>query len=165
MAIYTVTLNTAIDVAVDEKDFFLSGLKNGREIPAGKGINVSRALKSAGIRSTAVAIVGMDDIDLFESIADEYITPIFVHAAGSVRRNITMTDCKDGLEHHDRFEGYRSSEEEFKEVYDILINKVSEGDWVIFSGSIPKGIPTDAYKKLIILCKAKGDYTLLDTSY
>ena len=164
MAIYTVTLNTAIDVAVDEKEYFLSGLRTGREIPAGKGINVSRAFKSVGIKSTAIAIVGMDDIELFESIADEFITTLFVRASGSVRRNITLTDCKDGLEHHERTEGYRSSEEEFKEVYDILINRVSEGDWVIFSGSIPKGIPTDAYKRLISLCKNKGAYTLLDTS-
>ena len=71
MAIYTVTLNTAIDVVISEKDYLEKNKKKAVNIPAGKGINVSRALKSAGIASTAIALVGIKDVKLFNRIKDD----------------------------------------------------------------------------------------------
>ena len=71
MAIYTVTLNTAIDVVISEKDYLEKNKKKTVNIPAGKGINVSRALKSAGIASTAIALVGIKDVKLFNRIKEE----------------------------------------------------------------------------------------------
>ena len=89
MAIYTVTLNTAIDVVISEKDYLEKNKKKAISIPAGKGINVSRALKSAGIPSTAIALVGIKDIKLFNTIKDDKINAIFVTVKGATRKNTT----------------------------------------------------------------------------
>ncbi len=164
MAIYTVTLNTAIDVVISEKDYLEKNIKKAVNIPAGKGINVSRALKSAGIASTAIALVGIKDVKLFNRIKDDKINAIFLTVKGATRKNTTITDTSDGLEHHKKSTGFTASEEDLTRVYNILLENVFEGDWVIFSGSLPKGMPSDAYKRLITLCKMKGAYTLLDSS-
>lgn len=164
MAVFTVTLNTAIDVVISEKDYLEKNKKKALNIPAGKGINVSRALRSAGIPSTAVALVGIKDVRLFNTIKDDKVNAIFLTVKGSTRKNTTITDTSDGLEHHKKSTGFTASEEDLTRVYNILLENVFEGDWVIFSGSLPKGMPSDAYKRLIALCKMKGAYTLLDSS-
>ncbi len=164
MRVFTVTLNTAIDAVVSEKDYNETELSKAETIPAGKGLNVSRALKSADISSTVIALVGEDDINFFKTIEGKNIETIFVPVPGKTRINVTVCSCEDGLEHHERKEGYSAGEEELAKIYNILLDEVCETDWVIFSGSLPPGMPKDAYARLINLCKMKGAYTTLDSS-
>lgn len=164
MKIYTVTMNSAVDVVVSEKDYRETGLQEAVFIPAGKGINVSRALKSSDIKSTVVAIVGKEDIELFKDLEDADISTFFVEAEGRTRKNITLSFSEDGLEHHERTKGFTAKEHEFQKVYDYLFENVNQSDWVVFSGSLPDGMKKDAYKRLIELCKKKGAYTILDSS-
>ena len=59
--IYTVTLNPAIDKTVVIENFHAGGVnrvQSVREDPGGKGINVSKCLKSLGCDSTAAAFWG-----------------------------------------------------------------------------------------------------------
>lgn len=164
MKIFTVTMNTAIDVVVSEKDYTDSGLDKAEMIPAGKGINVSRALKSASVCSVAIALVGEDDMTLFNSLECAEIETVFIPVSGKTRKNITLTHCEDGKEHHDRTSGFSAGDEELGRIRSILTSSVSEGDWVIFSGSLPVGMCRDAYGQLIRLCNKLGAYTLLDSS-
>lgn len=169
MNIFTVTLNTAIDVVISEEDYNNMAedsamFEKAELIPAGKGINVSRALKSAGIPSTAIAFVGEEDMDLFSQVEDELISAKFIPVKGYTRRNITISNCSDGQEHHERTIGYSLTEEDMKTIFDVLCNLVNEGDWILFSGSLPCGIPTNTYKELIDFCKKKGAFTGLDSS-
>ena len=164
MAVFTVTLNTAVDVVVNEKEYVLNCFDNASFVPAGKGINVSRALRSAGVKSTAIALVGAEDVELFDTVKCDDIDTVFVPVKGCTRRNITVSNTADGQEHHYKNEGFTASEEDLKKIYEILLERVFEGDWVIFSGSVPKGIPCNAYNRLISLCKTKGAYTALDSS-
>lgn len=164
MKIYTVTLNSAVDVVVSEQDYKESGYLKAERIPAGKGINVSRALKSAGIPSVAVAFVGEEDKWLFDTLKGELIDTQFFTVPGKTRINATICCCEDNLEHHERTMGYTAGEKEYKQIYDYLLDNIYEGDWVIFSGSLPTGMDRNAYAGLIRLCKMKGAYTALDTS-
>ena len=164
MKVFTVTLNTALDVVVREDDYKESRLKKAIRIPAGKGINVSRALKSNGIPSTAIALVGESEEELFSSVADDLISLHLIPVKGKTRSNITLSFCEDGKEHHTRTKGYKAGEKELDAVRDYLSENVCEGDWVIFSGSLPEGMPSDAYASLIKLCKLRDAYTLLDSS-
>lgn len=164
MGIFTVTMNTAIDVAVSEKDYKESGLENAEMIPAGKGINVSRALKSANIHSTAIALVGEEDMMLFNSLECNEVTTFFISVPGNTRKNITLTYCEDNREHHERTVGFSAGEKELEEISAFFDEHVHDGDWVIFSGSLPKDMCRDAYKRLIGKCKNLGAFTILDTS-
>ncbi|MCQ2520468.1 MAG: 1-phosphofructokinase family hexose kinase [Lachnospiraceae bacterium] len=164
MKIITVTLNTAVDVTVEENEYMESGLKTATETAAGKGINVSRALSCAAIPSIAVAMVGREDIQMFENIGNEYIKPVLIPVAGSTRRNITLTHCSDGKEHHTREKGFSVTTEDLDKVTKILSDTVNECDFVAFSGSLPVGAPDDTYEDMIMLCKKQGAKVILDTS-
>lgn len=164
MKIVTVTLNTAIDVVVDEKEYKETGLGSAVKIPAGKGINVSRALKCGHIPSLAIALVGENEEGLYSYLSDDYISMCVITVCGSTRRNITLTNCADNEEHHTREKGFTVSEHEIEAVAGKLLDNVGEGDWVVFSGSLPPGATGDTYARLIELCKTQGAYTALDTS-
>ena len=164
MKVVTVTLNTAIDAVVSENDYTQTGLLKAERIPAGKGINVSRAFKSNRIPTIAYGLVGEADKELFDFQKDDFIEADFVFVPGKTRTNVTISNTKDGLEHHGRTEGFTAGEPELKQIYDRLVGTVEEGDWVVFSGSLPKGMPDNAYFKLIKLCNGMGAYTALDSS-
>ena len=60
-SIITVTLNPTIDRIIEVPGFMLGGHQHGRlriREPAGKAVNVSRALSELGITSSAVGWVG-----------------------------------------------------------------------------------------------------------
>ncbi|RIO62104.1 1-phosphofructokinase, partial [Mammaliicoccus sciuri] len=59
--IYTVTFNPSIDYIMFANDFELNGLNRATEtykFAGGKGINVSRVLKTLGVPSTALGFAG-----------------------------------------------------------------------------------------------------------
>lgn len=67
--IVTVTLNTAVDRLIEVPDFHVGGHVPGRHlarIPAGKGVNVSRALAILGVPSVATGFVGREQLEDFE---------------------------------------------------------------------------------------------------
>ena len=67
-SIVTVTLNPTIDRIIEVPGFTIGGHQQGRlhlREPAGKAINVSRALSELGLRNSAIGWVGMNAFDLF----------------------------------------------------------------------------------------------------
>lgn len=164
--IITLTLNTALDCVIKEKDFLLNGpdIDLMDIIAAGKGLNVSRALESNGEASVCLGFVGLDDQKLFEGISSPLITTDFIYVPGSTRKNITLSECKDGLEHHETNPGFMIVKEVFNKQIDTLSSYINAGDYIVFSGSLPRGLEADTYQKLIRLCQKKGLTTILDTS-
>ena len=64
MRIYTVTLNPAYDIHADAAELMLrhENLAAVRSREAGgKGVNISRALHSAGVRNTAIIVLGTEN--------------------------------------------------------------------------------------------------------
>ena len=45
-----------------------------------------------------------------------------------------------------------------------VLSRVSDRDWVVFAGSLPPGLPADAYRTLIRLCAERGAHTVLDAN-
>jgi PTS system fructose-specific IIC component len=61
MMIYTCTLNPSVDYVVQVQEFQLGDLNRmsfDAKFPGGKGINVSRVLKRAGVESKALGFIG-----------------------------------------------------------------------------------------------------------
>lgn len=108
-AIITVTLNPAIDRIIEVEGLAPGSHQEGREllrVPAGKGINVSRALAAMGVPSTATGFLGDGNRAEFAAalkglgIADEFLT-----LPGWTRENITLTDRRHKQDMHVRFPG------------------------------------------------------------
>lgn len=165
--IYTVTLNPSIDHTLTVEQFQVGGTfkaTHSERLPAGKGINVARVAATLGEPVAALGLVGRDSMPAFAAALDEAgienrLTPI----PGAARISVTILDPLGRTETHLREPGPQPPVEALGRVQDIL-GRVSVRDWVVFAGSLPPGLPVDAYRDLIRLCANRGAQTLLDAN-
>ncbi len=164
--IYTVTLNPALDKTFRSPDF-ASGSVNKvtllRQDPGGKGINVSKLLNKLGVESCACCLLGgragSEVNAMLGSFGMDYIAePI----SGTTRTNIKISDSKGvTTEINEVGPGFDSIG--YNGLKDKLFEKVTEGDIVVLSGSLPVGAPDSIYADLIRELKAKGCKVMLDS--
>lgn len=161
--IYTVTLNPSIDYYVA-----CNGLKMGQTnrtdkaelVVGGKGINVSIMLKRMGVESTALGFVaGFTGDEIERRLAEIGINTDFVKLdSGESRINVKIEDV-EGTEIN--APGPAVSTEAVNSLLD-KISKAKEGDLLIMSGSIPRGIPSDIYEKMAKIFTNKGAQFIID---
>ena len=75
-AIITVSLNPAIDRVIEVENFTLGEHQVGHEImriPGGKAVNVSRVLKTLGVRNIATGFLGRDNRHEFDSVLSGHL--------------------------------------------------------------------------------------------
>ena len=160
-------MNPAVDVVYDIEEIQLGNTMNGvsaRIIPAGKGINVAKAIKTLGEDVRVVGVVHENNQAQFIQYLNEIgIETYFISVPGATRINITLIETGVGQTSHinSASAGVPSSAE--SEVLHYFESNVASGDICLLRGSIPKGMSSDAYKKLIKICKEKGAVVLLDT--
>lgn len=163
--IITVTLNTAVDRVLRVDGLTLGGhveAERLRRLPAGKGINVSRALARLGCSSLATGFVGRDEWGWFETFlhapaeghtedrgADHgtgRITSRLIPVNGQTRENITLLDAATGCDTHLRERGFAVAESDWRALVDALrtlVRGIRPGVCVVFSGSLPPGVAAD----------------------
>lgn len=164
--IYTLTLNPALDKTVEINSFTegsVNRISSTRLDAGGKGINVSKVLKTLGGESRALGILAGRAGDFIKEYLDEnQIENDFVLIAGETRTNLKIVD-KIKHENTDINEvGPEVSMETIDSVEKKLFDKLSANDLVVFSGSIPKGIPADIYGSWIKKINKLGGRAILD---
>lgn len=149
--IITLTLNPAFDVHATCQKFKeeqeniaeLSSIQSG-----GKGINVSRALKSSNITSTNIILLGQENSEQFLSKLKPFnlkIIPIII--PGRIRENYTIHP-EQGKETRLSFTGFTVNESIINEISEKIKN-VNENTIIDFSGSNPNGLDKNSIIKLI----------------
>jgi 1-phosphofructokinase family hexose kinase len=160
-------LNPAVDVVYDIGEVQPGSTVTdvpARIVPAGKGINVAKAIKTLGEEVRVVGVVHENNRAQFSQYLHGIgIVTHFISVPGTTRINVTLVETKVGQSTHinSAVAGIPSSVE--NEVMHYFESNVSSGDMCLLCGSIPRGMDTDAYKKLIKICKEKGAIVLLDT--
>lgn len=164
--ILTVTLNPAVDHAL-----FVEGLKVGDtnrvlrdEIDAGgKGINLSRIAVELGAMSLATGFLGGGTGAFIRKVmAKQGVLQDFVDVHGETRTNFSVEDTRGGppTTFNERGPEIRPSE------WEALKSKVEHyacrAHWVALGGSLPQGLPEDAYRILGEIAKAGGARLVLD---
>ena len=146
--IYTVTLNPAIDYYIVMDKFVegeLNSLKDGYTLAGGKGINVSKVLKNFWRENTALGFVGGFTGDYIKNSLKTYgVEGNFVELAENTRINIKMkTEEKES-----EISGKSPviTEENKKELLDSM-KEIKDGDVLVLSGSVPKTMGNEIYKK------------------
>ncbi len=135
--------------------------------PAGKALNISRALAWMGQRSMAAGLWGRDDFDrMHRELADlsRYIKTAFTRAPGPTRRNVTMLDTANRREMHLRSTSHLASVASLKRLAARLRVAVRKGDVCVFAGSMPGPELAPAIGGLVRICKDKGAKIAVDTS-
>ncbi len=164
--IITLTLNPALDKTVE-----IPGLNPGevnritsmRIDGGGKGINVSKVLKSMGLDSIAMGILGGNNGNAVKEYVEQLnIATDFVFADGETRVNLKIIDTANNMNTDINESGFFVTSDIVNKVKEKLINAVNPGDITIFSGSIPQGVSKDIYYTLTNMCKEKGAKVFLD---
>ena len=150
--------------------------------PGGKGVNVARVLVSAGQPATAVLPAAAHDplllaLDAAAATASADSAALSTHAvtvAAPVRINTAVTE-PDGTTTKLNEPGAALSPQEIDAVEAALLKAATAaaagggGDvhhWAVLSGSLPPGVPTDWYARLVRLLReaAPGLRIAVDTS-
>ena len=161
--IYTVTLNPAVDYLV-----YLPALSVG-EIQrstreafyfSGKGINVSKVLLTLGMESVALGfLAGFTGRAIADALTEEGIRHDFCFLPkGSTRVNVKI---RHGAETDLNCQGPDIPEEPFAMLVEKL-SRLSDGDVLILSGSVPKTLRKDAYAQMMQSVSGKGIRTVVD---
>lgn len=163
--IYTVTLNPAIDKTI-QVDGLRRGMLNRVEKSltniGGKGINVSLALKALGEETIALGVAGgKGGRQIREGLLQEQIVSVFLETGKEIRTNIKIME-PDGTLTELNEPGNKITHDLVESLMEIIENRISDGDILVLSGSVPEGIPKTIYHDMIQLARKKGAKTILD---
>ena len=164
--IITLTINPSVDrnVFVDRLVFEDRAYILSRSDSAGgRGINASRVLHSYGAKTLAIAISGGANGERFEKLLAKSGFPVkLVRIGHEIRTNFTVTD-RQGLAVKMNELGPPITPEELKSIEKAVDNRLDTASWLMLCGSIPPGVSSDFYTKLIRRAKDRKVKTLLDT--
>ena len=165
-SVVTVTLNPTIDVfgeAEAVRPTHKVRLGGTTYEPGGGGINVARMIRELGGATTAIALCGGEmGAFLARLLTEEGIALQPVAISGQTRVAFMVRDRSSGLEYRFVPEGPRV------EIADVehcvaAISLHREG-YVVASGSLPAGAPSDCYVRLAKAAQQNGLAFVLDTS-
>ena len=165
--IYTVTLNPTLDITyVLEKFSFGEPVKalDVLKSPGGKGINVSRALRSMGMDSVATTIVGgYAGEEFLDLLQKEGLILQVVKIGSETRTNVVVYGRNDMREMVIRAAGPPVEETETEKISSFIFNVAGSPEVLVLSGSLPPGVKEDIYFHLIKEAKLRDIRTVLDS--
>ncbi len=162
--IYTLTINPSLDYVMEMDKLKVGKMnrsKNTYLLPGGKGINVSRVLKSLGVENVAVLpVAGFTGDKLLSLLSEKEITyDAFKLKQGDTRINVKVLA---GAETELNADGPEMSKEEQNALMEKL-DKLSEGDYLILSGSVPSGLGGHFYAEIMKHLEDKNVKIVVDT--
>ena len=163
--IYTVTFNPSLDYIVSVEDFQL-GMTNRTDsellLPGGKGINVSTVLMNLGIENTALGFTaGFTGDEIRRKVEEIGVKADFIQIEKGVSRINLKLKSIDGTEINGQ--GPDIGEEKVEELLQRL-DGLSEGDVLVFAGSIPASMPDDIYRDIMKRLTGRGIMIVVDAT-
>lgn len=163
--ITTVTLNPAIDrtIVVDQFEFgSVNRVQSVREDMGGKGINVARILIALGSSVSAIGFMGENNLGHVQTLLQRDAIPTdFVLVPAATRLNTKLIESRSRTTTDINEAGFTVSDQDLAAMKSKISQTASQSDYIVFSGSVPKGLPVDIYRDLIGLvaspCKAVLD--------
>lgn len=129
----------------------------------GRGMNASRVLHSFGAKTLAIVTSGGAIGQRLEKLAAKSGFPVkVVPIHNDSRVNLTITD-KQGLALRLNEQGPLITPEELTRVEKVVASRLESATWLMLCGSIPPGVSSDFYTKLIGMARDRKVKTLLDT--
>jgi 1-phosphofructokinase family hexose kinase len=140
---------------------------DGQDVrPAGKALNVSRALAWLGIESVAAGLWGREDYAAMQQAVQRLgglIQVAMTPANGHTRRNVTVVDSLHEREMHLRLSSALATPGSLRALGADLGGLVGLGDCCVFAGAMPTGALLDDFIALVRECHARGARIVADT--
>jgi 6-phosphofructokinase 2 len=164
--IVTLALNPAIDSSCEADAVFPTHKVrtfNQRYDPGGGGINVARVLARLGDGVRVACLSGGATGSLLgELLAREGLAAHAFPMAGHTRMSMAVFDRATGQEYRFVPEGPEVAEPEWQAALNGVL--ALGGEWLVASGSLPRGVPADVYASLAARLAGGGTRLVLDTS-
>jgi len=166
--IITLTLNPAVDQTVWVPHLEVAAVNRARQAhldPAGKGVNVSRMAHRLGWPTIAFGFLAGEVGEIVrQALAAEGVAQQFIPIAGQTRINVTVVDDSSHAATSIFCPGPAVEPDHLQQLDAVLQFWLQAGRVLVLAGSLPPGIPEDAYARYIRLAHAQGIRTILDAS-
>jgi 1-phosphofructokinase family hexose kinase len=166
LVIVTVTMNAAIDRTLTVPNFQRGQrhrASQGLTLAGGKGINIARALKRLGVPVVATGLAGGGPgTRIVEELTAEAILNDFVRIEDDSRTSTAIVDPTGGTYTEVNEWGPHVQPEELEMLREKLTYLSRGADYVIFAGSLPRGVEPSFYGEAIRELNRRGVMTVLD---
>lgn len=166
--ILTVTMNPALDVStstgkvVDTHKLRCSAVQRH---PGGGGVNVARVVQRLGGDCVALYPAGGATGQRLRQMLDkEQVESLCVQIADETRESFSVFETSSGHEYRFVLPGPMLTPPEWQACLDRFAALDVPPRYLVASGSLPPGVPTDFYARLSRLARARGSQVVLDTS-
>jgi len=162
--IATVTLNLALDVTYGVEELVVGGshrVTDIRQRAGGKGVNVARVATTLGHQVLALGFVGGVTGEIVaEELFDAGLTALLTPIAAETRRTVAIVNGADGDATIFNEAGPVVSADEWRAFHDRM-------PWarlgvLACSGSLPRGLPADAYAELAVRARHHDVLSVID---
>lgn len=166
MKIVTLTVNPAVDKST-HIDRLIPEQKLRCDAPrfdaGGGGINVSKAIKRLGGKSTAIFTTGGPSGQVLRDlVSQEGIDCEVIQTEQWTRENFIVAETSTNAQYRFGMPGAALSEAETEDVLEKL--RQSKAEYVVASGSLPPQMDVNFYEKVAAISKEIGARLVLDTS-
>lgn len=163
-------MNTAIDRVLKVPGFAVGGHLPAEAVshtPAGKGVNLSRALARLGRSSIVTGFVGQAEAERFESflntaVGHGRVNSQLLSVRGPTRENITVVDPEGGTDTHLRTRGYALTDHDVARLTTKVGLLSRPGAVFVFAGSLPEGMDSEVLAGLVATAQGGGGRVVLD---
>jgi 1-phosphofructokinase family hexose kinase len=166
--ILTLTPNPTIDRAVFVRGFRLNAVVRAEletVTPSGKGVDASLVLHELGAGTLVLGLNAGWAGRLLAGMLDERgIAHDLIPAEGETRTATVLVDLAAEAQSTISASTLQASEEHLAEMLRAVERHASRAWGLICGGSLPPGLPLDAYAVLLQRARELGLYTLLDSS-
>jgi 6-phosphofructokinase 2 len=164
--IVTLTLNPAIDLSCQADEVHpVHKIRTFEERydPGGGGVNVARVIRELGGEAMAVYLAGGLTGQAFTQMIDAIgLQHRAIPIRGYTRVSHTVYERSSGREYRFVPQGPAIHEDEWQAALREL--EGLEFDYLVASGSLPKGMPDDFYARIARMVSARGARFAVDTS-
>jgi 6-phosphofructokinase 2 len=132
--------------------------------PGGGGINVARAIKKLGGEAIAIFPSGGYTGKFFNHLmVNENITSVIINAMNETRENIIVLDQSTNNQYRFGIPGTELMTVEWQRCLKA-VQEITDVKFIIASGSLPPGVPTDIFAQLAKIAKQMNAKFIVDTS-
>lgn len=165
--ILTITLNPSVD-----RRYTIDSFEKGQIFrtddfqytPGGKGINVTKVIRAFNEPVNATGFLGGRSGEYIRDKLDDMdINHNFISINGDTRSCLAILS-DDGSQTEILESGPSVSSQKASKFYESYKEMLKDSEIICASGSLPKGLPVDTYRDLIIMAKEEEKKFILDTS-
>jgi len=164
--ILTVTLNPCLDLLLGTRGLVphdTNRVLTREEDAGGKGTNLSRVAAELGAQTTACVLLGGGTGAHVQRVLElQGVTPAIIPTRAQTRINVSVQDGTDRPPTTFNMKGGPVSDAEWQQLLRTVLELAPRARWVCLGGSLPEGVPMDAWRTLVAALRALPVRILLD---